>query len=46
LGVSTKTRRRRDIRLTIANGLERSPARNKPSDGMGTGAGRARASDM
>jgi len=46
LGVSTKTRRRRDIRLTIANGLERSAARNKPSDGMGTGAGRARASDM
>src|SRR5262245_24564636 len=25
LGVSTNTRRRRDIRLTIANGLERSP---------------------
>jgi len=31
LGVSTNTRRRRDIRLTIANGLERSPARNRPS---------------
>jgi hypothetical protein len=31
LGVSTNTRRRRDIRLTIANGLEPSPARNKSS---------------
>jgi hypothetical protein len=47
-GVSTNTRRRRcGIRLTIANGrvngCERPPARDKPSDGMGAGAGRARA---
>src|SRR4029450_6785125 len=40
LGVPTNTRRRRcDIGLTIANGIERSPARNKPSDGMGTAPG-------
>ena len=55
LGVSTNTRRRPcDIRLTIANGrltsrtvaptsAKRPPARDKPSDGMGAGAGRARA---
>jgi hypothetical protein len=47
-GVSTNTRRRRcGIRLTIANGrvngCERPPVRDKPSDGMGAGAGLARA---